>query len=515
MEFSLTSLKRRSKGLVLSLVAAAGLVTGAAWQGLAADDTAPIVQTIAAEAPQAPAGGRALIGGRDSYADIVKSVAPAVVTIHVESRARMRPTSAPGAPDDQDDLFRRFFGEDPFGQFGPRGPRMPQPQPFRRQGLGSGVIVTPDGYVLTNNHVVDGATTIDVELTDGREFTGKVIGTDELSDLALLKVDATNLPSLKLGDSDSVEVGDVVLAIGNPLGIGQTVTMGIISAKGRQSRLGGSEDYEDFLQTDAPINQGNSGGALVNLKGELIGINAQIASMTGGNIGIGFAIPANMARHVMEDLKTDGRVRRAQLGVTVQPMTSDLAASLDLKDVSGTIVSSVTPGSAADKAGIKQGDVIVSFAGRPVRDYNALRNRVAESTPGSKQEVVLIRDGKEQKLTITLDEREPVRARAATGSGDRDDASALGITVAPMTPELARRENLPPSTKGLIVENVDADGRAASAGIMPGDVIKQINRKTVETVEELRSAVRQTSDRPVLLLVNRDGRDLYLTVRPS
>jgi serine protease Do len=196
-------------------------------------------------------------------------------------------------------------------------------------------------------------------------------------------------------------------------------------------------------------------------------------------------------------------------------MTSDLAASLELKDVSGTIVSSVAPGSAADKAGIKQGDVIVSFAGRPVRDYNTLRNRVAESTPGSKHEIVMIRDGKEHRLTITLDEREAVRARASASATDRSDASALGITVAPMTPELARRENLPPATKGLMVEDVDANGRAASAGIMPGDVIKQINRQTVETVEDLRSAVRRTSDRPVLLLVNREGRDLFVTVRPS
>jgi Do/DeqQ family serine protease len=509
MELNRTSLKGRSKGLVLSLVAAAGLVTGATWQGLASTDSAPIVETVA----QAPVVTRALPVGRDSYADIVKTVAPAVVTVHVESRARVRTTAAPGDQDDED-LFRRFFGDqDPFGQFGPRGRRMPQPQPFRREGLGSGVIVTSDGYVLTNHHVVDGASTIDVELTDGRRFTAKVIGLDQPSDLALLKVDATNLPALRLGDSDSVEVGDVVLAVGNPLGIGQTVTMGIISAKGRQSRLGNAS-YEDFLQTDAPINQGNSGGALVSLSGELIGINAQIASMTGGNIGIGFAIPANMAKHVMEDLKTTGRVRRAQLGVNVQPMTSDLAASLDLKDVSGSIVTAVTPGSAAEKAGIKQGDVIVSFAGRPVRDFNALRNRVAESTPGSKQELVLIRDGKEQKLTITLDEVEPVRARASTGTPG-NDASALGIMVAPMTPELARRENLPQGTKGLMVEDVDANGRAASAGIMPGDVIKQVNRQSVETVEDLRTALGRASDRPVLLLVNREGKDLYLTVRPS
>ena len=275
------------------------------------------------------------------------------------------------------------------------------------------------------------------------------------------------------------------------------------------------KSYEDFLQTDAPINQGNSGGALVSLKGQLIGINAQIASMTGRNIGIGFAIPANMARHVMNELKTDGKVRRAQLGVGIQEVTSDLAESLDLKDLNGAIVTSVEPGSAAEKAGIKQGDVIVSFGGRPVRDLNSLRNRVADSAPGSKNEVVVIRDGSEHKLTITLDEKTPQRADASSTNSDRSDPAALGITVAPVTPELARRENLPRDTRGLVVENVDSNGRAAAAGLMPGDVIKQVNRQTVESVEELRAAVRKTTNRPILLLVTREGRDLYLTVRST
>jgi Do/DeqQ family serine protease len=425
----------------------------------------------------------------------------------------MRPTAAP----DQDpgDFFRRFFDDqDPSERFSQRGRQVPPPT-FRREGLGSGVIVTSDGYVLTNHHVVDAATNINVELTDGREFSAKVVGADQPSDLALLKVEATGLPALTLGDSDNVEVGDVVLAIGNPLNLGQTVTMGIVSAKGRQSRLGGARSYEDFLQTDAPINQGNSGGALVNLKGELIGINAQIASMTGGNIGIGFAIPANMARHVMNDLKATGSVRRAQLGVQVQEVDADLAASLDLKSVGGAIVTSVQPGSAAEKAGVKQGDVITSFGGRAVRDMNALRNRVAESAPGSRNELVLIRDGKEHKLTITLDEASPARASTSANPAERSDGSALGITVAPITPEIARRENLPQGIKGLVVENVDANSRAASAGIRPGDVIKEVNRQRVDTVDELRDAVRRSADRPTLLLVNRDGSDLYVTVRRS
>src|SRR5204863_5586530 len=274
--------------------------------------------------------------------------------------------------------FQQFFGN----RRAPRGQQ--QPRTFKQQALGSGVIVTTDGYVLTNFHVVDGADDIQVDLNDDRTLTAKVIGTDKPSDLALLKLNGGDLHAAALGDSDAVKVGDVVLAVGNPLGVGQTVTMGIISGKGRSTTTGvGSASYEDFLQTDAPINHGNSGGALVNTKGELVGINSQIMSPNDGNIGIGFAIPANMARHVMDGLRKDGRVHRSQLGVTVQPVTSDMAESLGLKQPGGAIVSSVADGSAAERAGVKRGDVIGSFNGQPVQDFNSLRNRVADAAPGS------------------------------------------------------------------------------------------------------------------------------------
>src|SRR5439155_9337148 len=285
---------------------------------------------------------------------------PAVVTVHANGRAKVSPTQFQ-APDD--DLLRRFFG-DGFD----RGSR--PARPFRQSALGSGVIISGDGYILTNNHVVDNADDVKVDLPDGRSFSAKLVGSDKPSDLALLKINASDLHPLALGNSDAVQVGDVVLALGNRLNLGQTVTMGIVSAKGRSTSVGDGS-YEDFLQTDAPINHGNSGGALVNTKGELIGINSQILSNSDGNIGIGFAIPANMAKHVMNDLRTKGKVTRAQLGVTVQQVTADMATSLGIKQVGGVIVGSVQPGSAAEHAGIKQGDVIVSFNGQPVRDTNS------------------------------------------------------------------------------------------------------------------------------------------------
>ena len=476
--------------------AAAAFISGAAWHGLAAT-TASAPTTAAQATAQAPiVTGRsaAVNGSRDSYADVVKAVAPAVVTIRVDGKATASPTQFDG-----DDFFRRFFGDD--DQPGQRRQRM-VPRSFRQHGLGSGVVVTSDGYILTNNHVVDGADKIHVDLTDGRTLEAKVIGTDKASDLALVKVNAASLPVAPLGNSDGAQVGDVVLAIGNPLNVGQTVTMGIVSAKGR-STGSGDNGYQDFLQTDAPINHGNSGGALVNTKGEVIGINAEMLSPVDANIGIGFAIPSNMAKHVMDDLKRDGRVRRAQLGVEVQPVTSDLADSLGLKHVGGAIIGKVTPDSAADRAGLKRGDVILSFNGQPVSDINSLRNHVAESQPGSNAAVVINRDGAEKTVTVKLDEagKGEVASRRERGA-ESGEKAALGISV-------QKDQN------GLVITDVDPDGRAADAGLQAGDVIQEVNRKPVTSVDELRSAVRATTNRPVLLLVERDGHSRYVTVRPS
>src|ERR1044071_2130435 len=332
-----------------------------------------------------------------SYADVVAKVQPAVVTIHSQMRVR-QPQQFPFM---DDPFFRRFFGE--------RTQQAP-PAEQTRQAVGWGVIVSQDGYIVTNHHVIDGAEQIKVDLSDGRSLDAKVIGSDRPSDLAVLKVDANNLTMLTLGDSDRTRVGDVVLAIGNPLGVGQTVTMGIISAKGRQTGLSNGS-FEDFLQTDAPINQGNSGGALVNTNSELIGINSQILSPSGGSIGLGFAIPSNMARTVMEQLINNGKVRRGQLGIVVLKIPSEEASQLGVNEGPGVVVYQVQGGSAADRAGLKQGDVITALNGTTITDPNTFRNMIAGNAPGTEVTLTMKRDGSERQVRATLGEFTPQAER--------------------------------------------------------------------------------------------------------
>jgi Do/DeqQ family serine protease len=328
-----------------------------------------------------------------SYADVVTKTAPAVVTIHSSMRVR-QPQQYPFM---DDPFFRQFFGE--------RGQSQP-PAQQQRSGLGSGVIIDSNGYVLTNHHVIDGAEQISVDLSDGRSLEATLVGSDPPSDLAVLKVNASNLPILVLGDSDKTRVGDVVLALGNPLGVGQTVTMGILSAKGRQTGLSNGA-FEDFLQTDAPINRGNSGGALVNTNAELIGINSQILSPSGGSIGLGFAIPSNMARTVVEQLIRSGRVRRGQLGITVLKIPSEPAAEMGVTQGPGVLVYQVQSGSAAERAGLRRGDVITALNGEAVTDSNTFRNKIASTSPGSEVTLTIKRGGADQQIRARLDEYTP------------------------------------------------------------------------------------------------------------
>src|SRR5215207_3375742 len=458
----------------------------------------------AAETATAVDTPAAVGAAQNSYADVLTRVTPAVVTVRASRRTR----EAQQFPFMDDPALRELFGER-FRQQAPRAEERVE------RGLGSGVIVSADGYILTNHHVVDGAEEIRVELNDGRTLQAKVVGTDQPSDLAVLKVEAAGLPVLPLGDSDRARVGDVALAVGNPLGIGQTVTSGIVSAKGRTTGLSDGS-FEDFIQTDAAINQGNSGGALVNTAGELIGINSQIFSPTGGNIGIGFAIPSNMAKDVLGQLIKTGRVRRGMLGVNIQNVTADLAASLGLGQARGAIVSGLQAGGPAARAGLKRGDIITAFNGTPVTDNNTLRNAVARTQPGNVATLTVSRDGREQQLRVTLGELpvESSRGGSEDSTGGSEDAGGLGLNVQPVSPALVQRFNLKGATEGLVVTDVAQAGAGAESGLQPGDVIEEVNRQPVRSVAELQAALKVGGTRPALLLVNRGGDSLFLPVRP-
>ena len=495
----LNRIRTLGSGRRAALAGALALATGLGFAG----GRATLSATSAVPEPAPPVAGQAAPivlpqTSVASYSAVVDRVAPAVVTVRVERRNEGRQMQVP-------DELRDFFG-----------PRFQMPQQPRRQaGLGSGVIVSSDGHILTNNHVVDGAAKINVDLADGRAFTAKLVGADPASDLAVLKVEATGLPTVPYGDSERLKVGDVVLAFGNPLGVGQTVTMGIVSAKGRATGLGDGS-YEDFLQTDAPINQGNSGGALVNLQGELVGINAQILSPTGGNIGLGFAIPSTMVQAVASQRSTNGIVRRWKIDVTIQGITPDLAASLDLAETRGALVGSVEPGSPAEQAGLKQGDVIVKLNNRSV-DANSLRNQIANTKPGTTVTLELLRDGKTETRSVKLAERERETARADAprgGEGERTP-SQYGMEVQPVTPQVARSMDLPREVTGLVVTSVDPGGLAASAGLREGDVITRVNDREVASVAALRTALAARTSKPALVLVAREGGTLFIALPNS
>ncbi len=430
----------------------------------------------------------------DALAEVAEVARPAVVNISTTSTVTMEEN-----PMFNDPFFRRFFGD----QFD-HG----QKRKFKSSALGSGVIVSADGYILTNNHVVKGADEIKVILYDKREFKGKIVGTDPRTDLAVVKIQAKDLPTVKIGDSGKLKTGDVVLAIGNPFGLNQTITMGIVSAVGRSNI--GLADFEDFIQTDAAINPGNSGGALVNTNGELVGINTAIFSTSGGYMGIGFAIPSDMARSVMDSIIKHGKVIRGWLGVSIQNLTPELAKSLGMKETAGALVGGVEKDSPADKAGMKRGDLIIQFGGKKVEDPTGLRNMVAGSAPGTKAEIKVVRDQKEQALTVTLGEFQEKKTAKKI-----DYNNALkGITVQELTPSLRDRMGLPENVNGVIIANISEDSPAQEA-LQMHDVIMEVNRKAITNFSDYDQAVSKIGEKDsVLLLIYRDGASIYITIKP-
>ncbi len=449
------------------------------------------------DAPLSAAGQR-----YPSFAPIVKAVSPSVVKVAVSSQPKASRMEMPGGMD-----LRRFFGPGFQMPEGMQPRRMP-----RQEGVGSGVIVTKDGYILTNNHVVDDASTIKVTMIDGREFEGKVIGSDPKTDVAVIKVKANDLPAITLADSDKIEVGDTVLAVGHPFGIGQSVTTGIVSAKGRAT-LG--LDYEDFIQTDAAINPGNSGGALVDVDGRLIGMNTAILSHSGGNQGIGFAVPTNLARWVMESLVNNGRVERGFLGVNIQDLTPQLAKQFKIDRAKGALVSGVTPDSPADKAGMKSGDVITEFNGKPVTDSRHLKLQVGGTVPGAAVPATVLREGKTLSLNVTVTELPGEKVADASPESMNADDALHGVGVSDLDSATRDQLKVPTNVKGAVVTQVEEDSAAYEAGLRQGDVITEINHQPIQNAQQATAVCEKPADKVSLVKIWSRGGSRYVVVDES
>jgi len=438
-----------------------------------------------------------------AFAEVAKRVSPSVVFIKVEKITDGQPVVESSSP---------FEGQNPLGDqflkhfFGYPNSHEPQHQQ-RMVGQGSGFIFSKDGYILTNNHVVSGADKVMVKLQDGREYTATTIGTDPHSDIAVIKIDAKDLPVVALGDSDRLEVGEWVLAIGNPFGLSHTLTAGIVSAKGRSSL--GLADYENFIQTDAAINPGNSGGPLVNLDGEVIGINTAIFTRNGGYMGIGFAIPINMAKAIKNQLIKTGSVTRGYLGIIIQDLTPELKESFGLGDLKGVLIAEVTKDSPAEKSGLKHGDVIVEFDDKPVKNVSAFRNRVSLIAAGSKEKIIILRDKQSMVLNVTIGK---LPGNDLVADAASHTLAELGITVQNLTPDLADKLGYL-GEKGVVVTQVNPGTIASMAGLRPGTLIQEVNRKQVQNINEFKQALTQNGEEKLILLHVRDGEySHYLTL---
>jgi len=445
---------------------------------------------------------QAIAGRPDSFADLAEKLGPSVVNIYttqvVKAENRLNEfffNHEQNIPD----AFKHFFGL-------PNHPKTP-PREMKKTSLGSGIIITADGYIITNNHVVENATEINIRLTNLKEYEAKIIGRDSKTDLALLKIEADEkLPTVTFGNSDKLRVGDWVLAIGNPFGFEQTVTAGIVSGKGRH--LGGAP-YENFIQTDASINPGNSGGPLFDTKGRMVGINTAIYSRSGGNIGIGFAIPINMANNVITQLKEHGQVERGWLGVMIQHVTQELADQFKLDRPIGALVGEVSPGSPAEKAGIKQGDIIIAFNGMEILQMSGLPSLVAQTPVGTKVKVELVRKGEKKTLTVILGKLK--EDHAGIDSSETTTEEKVGLTVQELTKELAQSLGMEDS-KGVVITNVEAGTPAGDAGLRRGDIVLEANRKAIENIDHFKKALDK-KDKNILLLIKRGKHSSYVVLK--
>jgi serine protease Do len=433
------------------------------------------------------------------FAEIAEKVSPAVVFVSVKQAVvQQMPDISFGDPFEEfnDEFFKRFFGQPFPRQY--RRQQQPRQQKQIIRGQGSGFIISPDGYILTNNHVVEDANEIIVKLSNNKELLAKVIGKDPETDVAVIKIDANNLPIVQLGDSDKLKVGEWVIAIGNPFGLSHTVTAGIVSAKGR-SRIGLTE-YEDFIQTDAAINFGNSGGPLLNIDGKVIGINSAIFSQSGGYMGIGFAIPVNMAKYVYDRIIAEGKVTRGYMGIYGEDVSPEMAEHFGVKDRKGVLVDNVIENSPANKGGIEKGDIVVKMNGKVVDDWNNFRNEIAQIAPGTKINLTVIRDGKEKDITVELEVRESKVALAEAGG---NESKQLGITVQDLTPELARQFGYPEKTGGVIVTEVVSSSPADDVGIDQGTLITEVNRQKIENTRDFWELVKK-AEGSILLYIRQN-----------
>jgi len=504
----MSQLVRKTLGIMTSMVLVTVFFVGTqSFAPFPATGSTAATATVAGPVGTLPANG---------FTDVAKAVTPAVVNITTIIGEKI---SGRGGESELRDRMEEFFGG-PNGPFGPkfRGPQGPQgpmdprgPRGFHGGGQGSGVIVSPDGYVLTNNHVIDGAREVTVTLPDKREFQGTIVGTDPKTDLAVVKIDGKNLPTVPWGDASKLQVGEYVLAVGNPFGLNSTVTLGIVSALGR-GRMGITQ-YEDFIQTDAAINPGNSGGALVNTKGELVGINTAIFSQSGGYQGVGFAVPTSMGQPIYDSLVKHGKVVRGYLGIGIQDLNQDLAKSFGVTNGKGALVTDVKDDSPADHAGLHQGDVIVSYQASPVEDAVALQRLVTKTIVGSKVPMKVVRDGHEKELNVTIAEQ-PGDPKIAKVEGDEKEYAFAGVAVQDLDGDTAKELGLKGKTQGVVVTSVEPDSGADKAGLMPGDVIREINRQPVKSVKEFEkvsSGVKKGEN--VLILINRRGASLFLSAK--